>query len=121
MIHYADVRISDSLFRNNNRGLHYNTANLRVSHNTFKNNRIGIRFMRFEGDVRINENTISNNDIGILFVRQHVNAVDFDQLNRGDEKPDFKDNNITGNRTYNFSLGEGQERDIDVSGNCRKL
>ena len=117
MIHYADVRISDSLFRNNNRGLHYNTANLRVSHNTFKNNRIGIRFMRFEGDVRINENTISNNDIGILFVRQHVNAVDFDQLNRGDEKPDFKDNNITGNRTYNFSLGEGQERDIDVSGN----
>lgn len=117
MIHYADVRISDCLFYNNNRGLHYNTANLIVEHSTFTNNRIGIRFMRFEGDVRISDNDISRNDIGVLFVRQHVNAVDFDRLNRGREVPRFQGNNIAGNRTYNFSLGEGQDRDVIASGN----
>jgi hypothetical protein len=117
MIHYADVRISDCIFRNNNRGLHYNTANLSLEHSTFTDNRIGIRFMRFEGDVRIFANEISSNDIGVLFVRQHVNAVDFDRLNRGREIPRFQGNNIAGNRTYNFSLGEGQERDVNVAGN----
>lgn len=117
MIHYADVRISDTLFRNNNRGLHYNTANLLVEHSTFTGNRIGIRFMRFEGDVRIRHNEISGNDTGVLFVRQHVNAVDFDRLNRGDKVPRFERNNIADNRAYNFSLGEGQDRDLNVSGN----
>jgi hypothetical protein len=117
MIHYADVRISNCLFQNNNRGLHYNTANLSVEHSTFTNNRIGIRFMRFEGDVRISANDISRNDIGVLFVRQHVNAVDFDRLNRGREIPRFQGNNIAGNRAYNFSLGEGQDRDVIAAGN----
>ena len=31
--------------------------------------------------------------------------------------PRFEGNNIFANRTYNFSLGEGQERDISVAGN----
>lgn len=117
MVHYADVRISDTLFRNNNRGLHYNTANLRVDHCTFTGNRIGIRFMRLEGNVQITNNDISRNDIGLLFVRQHVNAIDFDKLNRGKENPGIRDNNIFNNRNYNFSLGEGQDRDVNVAGN----
>lgn len=117
MIHFADVRISDCLFRNNNRGLHYNTANLTVEHSTFIENRIGIRCTRFEGDVSITANEISRNDIGVLFVRQHVNAVDFDLLNSGKEHPRIQGNNIENNRSYNFSLGEGQDRDVNVSGN----
>lgn len=117
MIHYADVRISDSLFQFNNRGLHYNTADLNLDHNTFFNNRIGIRFMRMEGKVRITNNEISQNDVGILFVRQHVNAVDFEKLNRGKELPRIEGNNIFSNLNYNFSLGEGQDRDISVPGN----
>ena len=117
MIHYADVRISDSVFQHNNRGIHYNTADLNVDHCSFIDNRIGIRFMRLEGNVLIANNDISRNDIGVLFVRQHVNAVDFDLLNRGKEMPRFEGNNIFANRTYNFSLGEGQERDITVAGN----
>ncbi len=117
MIHYADVKIRDTLFRNNNRGLHYNTADLDVDHSTFVNNRIGIRFMRMEGNVRITNNHITRNDIGVLFVRQHVNAVNFEQLNRGQDIPAYQGNNIHANRNYNFSLGEEQERDIKVSGN----
>jgi hypothetical protein len=117
MVHYSAVRISDSLFSNNNRGLHYNTADLQVEHNVFTDNRIGIRFMRFEGNVLIRDNQISGNDTGILFVRQHVNAVDFERLNRGSEPPRIVNNNITGNRKYNFSLGEGQDRDVEVAGN----
>jgi hypothetical protein len=117
MVHYSEVRISDSLFRNNNRGLHYNTADLHVEHNTFTDNRIGIRFMRFEGNVQITNNDITSNDIGVLFVRQHVNAVDFEHLNRGRETPGLQGNNIASNRNYNFSLGEGQDRDINVAGN----
>jgi len=117
MIHYADVKISDTIFQNNNRGVHYNTANLSIDHCSFIDNRIGIRFMRLEGNVLITNNDISRNDIGVLFVRQHVNAVDFDLLNRGKEMPRFEGNNILANRTYNFSLGEGQERDVMVAGN----
>lgn len=117
MVHYADVKISDTLFRRNNRGLHYNTADLIVEHNNFVDNRIGIRFMRMEGNVQISNNHISRNDVGVLFVRQHVNAVNFEQLNRGQEIPRYKGNNIYGNRNYNFSLGEEQERDIKVPGN----
>ena len=112
MIHYAEVAISDCLFRGNNRGLHYNTATLRVEHTTFEENRIGIRFMRFEGDVRISDNQITRNDVGVLFVRQHVNAVDFDRLNRGTEPPRFINNNIFANHKYNVSLGEGQDLDF---------
>jgi hypothetical protein len=73
--------------------------------------------MRLEGNVRITGNDISHNDIGVLFVRQHVNAIDFDRLNKGKELPSIQGNNIVGNRTYNFSLGEGQDRDVNVAGN----
>jgi len=117
MIHYAEVRISDSVFQHNNRGVHYNTADLGIDHCTFRDNRIGIRFMRLEGSVLITNNEISRNDLGVLFVRQHVNAVDFERLNRGTEMPRFAGNNIFDNVTYNFSLGEGQERDVNVAGN----
>jgi hypothetical protein len=117
MIHYAEVRIVDCLFRNNNRGLHFNTADLHAEHNTFVDNRIGIRFMRFEGDILIKNNQIAGNDIGVLFVRQHVNAVDFDKLNKGTEMPRFVNNNISGNVKYDFTLGDGQDRDVPVAGN----
>ncbi len=117
MIHYAEVRVADTLFRNNNRGIHYNTADLTVEHCTFTDNRIGIRFMRLEGKVSITNNEITRNDVGILFVRQHVNAVDFERLNTGKEPPRYERNNIHGNRTYNFSLGEGQDRDVSVPNN----
>lgn len=117
MIHYAEVRIVDCLFRNNNRGLHFNTADLHAEHNTFVDNRIGIRFMRFEGDILIKNNQIAGNDIGVLFVRQHVNAVNFDQLNKGTELPRFVSNNISGNLKYDFTLGDGQDRDVPVAGN----
>ena len=117
MIHYADVKISDSIFQNNNRGVHYNTADLDIEHCTFVENRVGIRFMRLEGNVLITNNDISRNNIGVLFVRQHVNAVDFERLNRGTEMPRFEGNNIFANHTYNFSLGEGQERNVNVAGN----
>lgn len=117
MIHYADVKITDSIFQNNNRGVHYNTADLNIDHCSFVDNRIGIRFMRLEGNVLITNNNISRNDIGVLFVRQHVNAVDFERLNKGREMPRIEGNNIFANRTYNFSLGEGQERDVSVAGN----
>lgn len=117
MIHYGDVRVTDTIFKNNYRGLHYNTANLTVEHCTFVDNRVGIRFMRFEGKVNIRDNEITRNDVGILFVRQHVNAVDFEKLNKGTELPHYERNNIHGNRSYNFSLGEGQDRDVSVPGN----
>jgi uncharacterized GH25 family protein len=117
MIHYANLKISDTLFRHNGRGLHYTSSDLSVQHCTFVNNRVGIYLMRFEGDVRIANNEISGNDIGAQFVRQHVNAVDFEHVDQGKEPPHFENNNIRDNRKYNFSLGEGQDLDINVAGN----
>jgi hypothetical protein len=117
MIHFANVKISDSLFRNNGRGLHYTSTDLTVDHCTFVDNRVGIYFTRLEGDVKIFNNEISRNDVGILFVKQHINVVDFDHSDQGQEAPHIEKNNIYKNRKYNFSMGEGQERDISAAGN----
>ncbi len=117
MIHYANVSISNSLFRNNRRGMHFTSTDMPVDHCSFVDNQIGVYFVRFEGKVRFTNNEISRNDIGVQFVRQHINLVDFENLDQGKEPPRFDGNNIHDNRKYNFSLGEGQERDINVSGN----
>lgn len=117
MIHFANVRISDCLFRNNGRGLHYTSTDLRVDNCTFVDNRVGIYFTRLEGDMWITNNEISRNDVGILFVRQHINVVDFERADQGQDAPHFDNNNIYNNRKYNFSMGEGQERNISAAGN----
>ncbi|KAF0217381.1 MAG: hypothetical protein FD174_3347 [Geobacteraceae bacterium] len=117
MVHYSNVKISDSVFTNNNRGLHFNTANLLVEHNNFVNNKVGIRFMRFEGNISVKNNVVRNNDVGVLFVRQHINAVDFMKLDKSVEPPHFFNNNIFENFKYNVSLGDGQNQDINISNN----
>jgi hypothetical protein len=117
MIHYANVRISDTLFRNNRRGMHFTSTDMPVDHCTFVDNQIGVYFVRFEGNVRFTNNEIANNDIGVQFVKQHINLVDFENLDQGKEPPHFDGNNIHNNRKYNYSLGEDQDRDINVSGN----
>jgi hypothetical protein len=117
MVHYSNVKITDCIFTNNNRGLHFNTANLLVAHNTFVHNKVGIRFMRFEGNISVSNNSIKHNDIGVLFVRQHINAVDFGKSDKSIEPPRFFDNNIYANSKYNVSLGDGQNQDITVANN----
>jgi hypothetical protein len=117
MIHYANVTISDTLFRNNRRGMHFTSTDMPVDHCTFVDNQIGVYFVRFEGNVRFTNNEIANNDIGVQFVKQHINLVDFENLDQGNEPPRFDGNNIHNNRKYNYSLGEDQGRDINVSGN----
>ncbi|HEY3309032.1 MAG TPA: right-handed parallel beta-helix repeat-containing protein [Desulfuromonadaceae bacterium] len=117
MIHYANVRISDTLFRNNRRGLHYTSTDMRVDHCTFIDNIVGIYFVRMEGDTWITNNDISRNDIGVQFVKQHINLVDFNRLDQGKEYPHYDGNNIYDNRKYNVSLGEDQERNFSVAGN----
>lgn len=117
MIHYANVRISDTLYRNNRRGLHFTSTDMPVDHCTFVDNQIGIYFVRFEGDVRFTNNEITRNDIGVQFVKQHINLVDYENLDQGKVPPRLDGNNIYNNIMYNFSLGEDQDRDMDVAGN----
>lgn len=117
MIHYANVAISNSLFNNNRRGIHFTSTDLPVDHCSFVDNQIGVYFVRYEGKVRFSNNDITRNEIGVQFVRQHINLVDFDRIDQGKEPPLFADNNIHNNQKYNFSLGEDQDRDIDVAGN----
>jgi hypothetical protein len=117
MIHFANVKISDCLFHNNGRGLHFTSTDLRVDHCTFVDNRVGIYFTRLEGDMWITNNEISRNDVGILFVRQHINVVDFERADQGQDAPHLDKNNLYNNRKYNFSMGEGQERNISAAGN----
>jgi len=117
MIHYANVKISDTLFHKNRRGMHFTSTDMPVDHCSFVDNEIGVYFVRFEGKVRFTNNEIANNEIGVQFVKQHINLVDFDRINQGNEPPLFEGNNIHNNRKYNFSLGLDQDRDIDVRGN----
>jgi len=117
MIHYANVKISDTLFHMNRRGMHFTSTDMPVDHCSFVDNEIGVYFVRFEGKVRFTNNEIANNEIGVQFVKQHINLVDFDRIDQGNEPPLFEGNNIHNNRKYNFSLGLDQDRDIDVRGN----
>lgn len=116
-VHYSSVRIADCLFSNNYEGLHFNTANVEADHNTFSKNETAIRFKRLEGKVTISNNDIHGNEIGVLFGRQQINAVDFKQLNKPVEFPQFVNNNFHDNEKYNFSMGEGQNLDIRVKDN----
>src|SRR5512133_529118 len=117
MIHYANVKISDTLYRNNRRGLHFTSTDMPVDHCTFVDNQIGIYFVRFEGDVKFTNNEITRNDMGVQFVKQHINLVDYDNLDQGKVPPRLDGNNIYNNSMYNFSLGEDQDRDMNVAGN----
>jgi len=117
MIHYANVSIRNSLFKNNRRGLHFTSTDMPVDHCSFVDNEIGIYFVRFDGAVRFTNNEISSNEIGVKFVKQHINLVDFERLKQGSEPPLFAGNNIYNNSKYNFSLGLDQFLDINVAGN----
>lgn len=117
MVHYANVKVSDTLFRNNRRGMHFTSTDMPVEHCTFVGNQIGIYFVRYEGAVQFRYNEITGNEIGVKFVKQHINLVDFVKLDQGSELPVFENNNIYGNTKYNFSLGEDQNRDVFVPGN----
>lgn len=116
-VHYSNVRITDCIFSNNHEGLHFNTANVVASNNSFDNNGTAIRFKRLEGKIIVSNNDIHDNEIGVLFGRQQINAVDFKNLNRPVEFPLFVKNNLYRNKKYNFSMGEGQNLDIDVKDN----
>lgn len=116
-VHYSNVRITDCIFSNNHEGLHFNTANVVASNNSFDNNGTAIRFKRLEGKIIVSNNDIHDNEIGVLFGRQQINAVDFKNLNRPVEFPVFVKNNLYRNKKYNFSMGEGQNLDIDVKDN----
>ena len=116
-VHYSNVRIIDCVFSNDHEGLHFNTANVVADHNTFINNGTAIRFKRLEGKIVISNNDIHDNEIGVLFGRQQINAVDFRNLNKPVEFPSFANNNFYRNEKYNFSMGEGQNLDINVKDN----
>ncbi len=116
-LHYSNVEIRNSLFEHNGEGLHWNTVNLLVEDSTFRENGVGIKFSRQEGKVLVRRNLVTDNAIGVQFVHQHINAVDFDNLNKVIEPPVFEQNNIFNNRKYNFSMGDRQEIDITVAGN----
>lgn len=116
-IHYSNAEVRNSVFRKNSEGLHFNTVNLIAENNFISGNDVGIKFTRLEGNVLVARNEITNNGIGILFVHQHINAVDFDNLHKVLEPPDFIWNNIHDNTRYNFTMGDRQNIDLPITSN----
>lgn len=116
-IQYSNAKITDCFFNKNHEGLRFNSSNLVVEHNSFLNNDVGIGFAGLDGKVIIRNNIISNNNVGVLFMHTRVNAVDLKKKQETEEMPLVKNNNINDNFQYNFKIGEGQSKDIDVSDN----
>jgi hypothetical protein len=116
-IQYSNATITDCFFNKNYEGLRFNSSNLVVEHNSFLNNDVGIGFAGLDGKVIIRNNIISNNNVGVLFMHTRVNAVDLKKKQENEEMPLVKNNNINNNFQYNFKIGEGQSKDIDVSNN----
>jgi hypothetical protein len=116
-VHYSNANVTDCLFDKNYEGIRFSRTNIIMQYNSFLSNDIGLRYTMLEGKVIIENNLVSNNNVGVLFRRQHVNAVDFDEMPKVSEQPLFRNNNIYNNREYNFKVGDGQSMDIDVMNN----
>lgn len=117
---YSNARITDCLFRYNLMGLRYNRANIVLEHNTFTDNSVGFKFARLEGNAVVRYNQITRNDVGILYQQPQQKTVDWDAdvLPAADLKlPVITDNNIFGNREYNFKLGERKAIDLNFPNN----
>jgi hypothetical protein len=116
-IQYSDAKITDCFFNKNYEGLRFNSSNLVVEHNSFLNNNLGVGFAGLDGKVIIRNNIISNNNVGILFMLPRVSSVDLKKKQEKEEMPLIKNNNINNNFEYDFKIGEGHSKDIDVTNN----
>jgi hypothetical protein len=114
--HFSRAVVSDSVFAENHEGLRFGRAELRIEHNDIERNRYGIRYHRLEGPVAMEYNRIRNNDVGVFFVPSGQNRVDFmpDEYEADPAyamMPVIRFNAISGNREYDYRLGDRQRYD----------
>lgn len=114
--HFSRAVVSDSVFAENHEGLRFGRAELRIEHNDIERNRYGIRYHRLEGPVAMEYNRIRENGVGIFFVPSGQNRVDFmpDEYEADPAyamMPVIRFNAISGNREYDYRLGDRQRYD----------
>ncbi len=117
--HYSTARIADCVFQDNQEAILYDRSHVVIEHNTLAHNDIGIRFMRLEGRVTIRENLITGNNIGILFMKpaRKTFNINAETTPHGLEPPLITNNNIYGNRAYNYKIGARKPVDLDAANN----
>lgn len=120
--HFSRAVVSDSVFAGNHEGLRFGRAELRIEHNDIERNRYGIRYHRLEGPVAMEYNRIRDNGVGIFFVPSGQNRVDFmpDEYEADPAyamMPVIRFNEITGNREYDYRLGDRQRYDVEARDN----
>lgn len=104
-VHYSTAVVSDCIFKDNVDGFRFSTANVSVENCLMKDNVNGIRYEERKSRTRIRRNIISGNEIGIFCVTG------------SDDRTLFSDNNIHGNRLYDFKMGLLQKKDVHLPGN----
>jgi hypothetical protein len=117
---YSNAKVTDCLFNRNYMGLRINRANIVLEHNSFTDNMTGFKFARLEGNVIVRDNLVTRNDVGILYQQPQQKTVDWDSdvLPSTDIRiPLIANNNIYGNREYNFKLGERKAIDLNFPNN----
>jgi len=117
---YSNGNVTDCLFDRNYMGIRINRANIVLEHNTFLDNTIGVKFARLEGTVAIRENLVTRNDVGVLYQQPQQKTVDWDSdvlPPAAIKLPLITNNNIYGNRDYNFKLGERKAVDLHFPNN----
>jgi len=120
--HFSRAVVSDSVFADNHEGLRFGRAELKIEHNDIERNRYGIRYHRLEGPVSMEYNRIRDNGVGIFFVPSGQNRIDFmpDEYEADPAyamMPVIRFNDITGNREYDYRLGDRQRYDVEARDN----
>ncbi|WP_298272305.1 right-handed parallel beta-helix repeat-containing protein [Geobacter sp.] len=121
-VHFGRAVVRDSIFTGNVEGIRFGRAEMRIEHNEITGNTIGIRHHRLEGPVVITANVIRDNDVGIFLVPSGQNSVDFSSARYSVEPtlqmlPIVTGNDLSGNRSYSYKLGERQAYDVVLRDN----
>lgn len=101
-MHFTEVEVKGSTFRNNYGGVRFRSGPVDVHDNLFEGNHIGIRSYLGGGTIR--RNICTKNEMGIFISKDNGSLR-------------IRENNIFGNRTYNFRIGDFEEKSFNISSN----
>jgi parallel beta-helix repeat protein len=100
--HFTDLKIKNSVFRNNDGGMRFRSGPVEISGSLFSGNRIGLR--AFMATALIKENEFESNDTAI-FVREKGAGLT------------IRNNNFYSNTDYSIRVGDFNLEDVDAREN----
>jgi hypothetical protein len=104
-VHFSKAYVRNCVFRHNIDGLRFSTVEGIFERNLMMENVYGVRYEERATRAVLRNNLILKNKVGIFSVTESKGGLVIEE------------NNITGNYSYNFKVGNRQEADIPAGNN----